>query len=840
MIIRDPFMPHSIADYSRRVSALAVVAVYCMGAASFASLMQAAPAGTPTRAATPASTTALKAPVVAAAPTTPPTAAEPWSEQLWDAARTGNEEQVNRLLEHVPADATSDAAKRLRESVTRRDEHVAETAKKVAAQRIEKAKEMTDAVAAGNATKGLIGAAYLKFLSTDWKADLASPGVKAAIALADSKIAEARASGDWLYAEELLNRVRSLYEGSTQKEEFQKYDDALETDVSRRVMLVLNYAPHAWYELRKKQYERLDEKDRKEPFAPFNEKGDDDWKQTIEGINERILAEALTQIAAQHLENVGWKPLIEGGLSMVHQLATTPALKEKFPSLGDAVLTGAFGHAVNAELATVSAMPAGEVNVKTFNKVFAALRAANDATVKLPVEVIVREFGNGTMATMTHDFEDPYTEIVWPDRMRRFSQAIKGNFVGVGILIRHNEKREIVIINPLDGSPSKRAGIKPQDKITAVNGLSTADWPLDKAVDTITGPAGTQVTLGITREGEAKPIEYPLTRERIKMYSVQGWKKTGYNERFEPQWDWYVDPEDGIGYIRLTGFNEDTFTDFLKSMREMSTQRDINGLILDLRGNPGGLLQSAVSFVNAFLRTGRIVSVEDRNGQELYAFTAQRQRAPLADVPTVVLINEGSASASEIVSGALEAHDVAVVIGERSFGKGSVQEVHDIDGRGAEAKANVKYTVQHYLLPPKPGEQKGRLVHKQPGSDDWGVMPDYVVKLSPAQIDEINKIRASADDVPEEAVDGMSEVPGSAQIPGDEPASNGKVVEKKAKEPRDPADLVLKGIDPQVEMAVLLLQGRALGQAERAATATPVVAPAQRPATPEAAGKARS
>ncbi len=833
-------MPHSIADYSRRVSALAVVAVYCMGAASFASLMQAAPAGTPTRAATPASTTALKAPVVAAAPTTPPTAAEPWSEQLWDAARTGNEEQVNRLLEHVPADATSDAAKRLRESVTRRDEHVAETAKKVAAQRIEKAKEMTDAVAAGNATKGLIGAAYLKFLSTDWKADLASPGVKAAIALADSKIAEARASGDWLYAEELLNRVRSLYEGSTQKEEFQKYDDALETDVSRRVMLVLNYAPHAWYELRKKQYERLDEKDRKEPFAPFNEKGDDDWKQTIEGINERILAEALTQIAAQHLENVGWKPLIEGGLSMVHQLATTPALKEKFPSLGDAVLTGAFGHAVNAELATVSAMPAGEVNVKTFNKVFAALRAANDATVKLPVEVIVREFGNGTMATMTHDFEDPYTEIVWPDRMRRFSQAIKGNFVGVGILIRHNEKREIVIINPLDGSPSKRAGIKPQDKITAVNGLSTADWPLDKAVDTITGPAGTQVTLGITREGEAKPIEYPLTRERIKMYSVQGWKKTGYNERFEPQWDWYVDPEDGIGYIRLTGFNEDTFTDFLKSMREMSTQRDINGLILDLRGNPGGLLQSAVSFVNAFLRTGRIVSVEDRNGQELYAFTAQRQRAPLADVPTVVLINEGSASASEIVSGALEAHDVAVVIGERSFGKGSVQEVHDIDGRGAEAKANVKYTVQHYLLPPKPGEQKGRLVHKQPGSDDWGVMPDYVVKLSPAQIDEINKIRASADDVPEEAVDGMSEVPGSAQTPGDEPASNGKVVEKKAKEPRDPADLVLKGIDPQVEMAVLLLQGRALGQAERAATATPVVAPAQRPATPEAAGKARS
>jgi hypothetical protein len=119
-------------------------------------------------------------------------------------------------------------------------------------------------------------------------------------------------------------------------------------------------------------------------------------------------------------------------------------------------------------------------------------------------------------------------------------------------------------------------------------------------------------------------------------------------------------------------------------------------------------------------------------------------------------------------------------------------------------------------------------------------MPDYVVKLSPDQIEEINKIRASADDVPEEAADGMVEVPGSAKEPGDEPAANGKVVDKKAKEPRDPAELVMKGIDPQVEMAVLLLQGRALGQAEKASSAAPATAPAQRPAAPEAAGKARS
>jgi len=160
----------------------------------------------------------------------------------------------------------------------------------------------------------------------------------------------------------------------------------------------------------------------------------------------------------------------------------------------------------------------------------------------------------------------------------------------------------------------------------------------------------------------------------------------------------------------------------------------------------------------------------------------------------------------------------------------------------------VKYTVQHYLLPPKPGQAKGRLVHKKPGSDDWGVMPDYVVKLSPAQIDEINKIRASADDLPEDASDSMLEVPGTAKPEGGaKPEGDGKVAgkgtekdaEKKPKEIRDPSELVQKGIDPQLELAVLLLQGRALGMNDRS-PAEPTTAPAQRPAAPGDAGKARS
>jgi carboxyl-terminal processing protease len=776
---------------------------------------------------------AADGPVAGDAPAAVPAdPAAAWGDALWDAARRGDRGTVDALLAKVPAGAEGPAAARLRDGVAARASHVEETARKVGEQREVRAKELADAMSKSNAVKALVAAAYLKYLSDDWKRDSARPEIAAALDLADRAIADARSAGDWLYAEELANRARSLTEGSAMHDRHRAYDEALETDIGRRVRLVLSYAPRGWYELRKRQYDRLDEADRKEPFPPFNEKGADDWKQSIEGITPDILREALGRIAAEHLEHVGWKPLIEGGLNMVRLLAETPALKENFPRIGEQAIAADFAAAVGRQLDAVKAMKAAEVDERTFRKSMDAVLAANKATVQLPPEVVVREFGDGAIATVSNDFEDPYTEIVWPDRMRRFSQMIKGNFVGVGILIRHDEKREIVIINPLDGSPAKRMGIKPGDRIIAVNGASTADWPLDKAVDTITGPAGTEVKLSVRREGEEGPLDFPLIREKIKMYSVQGWRKTGYNARFEPQWDWFVSPDDGIAYVRLTGFNEDTFADFLKSMRELAGQRPLNGLILDLRGNPGGLLQSAVSFVNVFMRTGRIVSVEDRDGQELYAFTAERQKAPLSGLPTVVLINEGSASASEIVSGALEAHDAAVVVGERSFGKGSVQEVHEIGGRGLDADANVKYTVQHYLLPPKPGAAKGRLVHKKLGSEDWGVLPDLVVRLSPDQIESINKLRAAADDLPEEAADGIGGVP----VPpagGDAPAAP-----EAPKEPADPADLVRKGIDPQLELAVLLLQARTVGRPSE--PEVPAVAPAARPAAEGVPAKARS
>jgi hypothetical protein len=188
----------------------------------------------------------------AAAPEAPVPA---WGDRLWNAARTGESATVDRLLAEMPEGADPEASRRFRDAVSRRSDHMAATAKEVEQQRAEKLKEMNEAVAAGNATKALIGAAYLKFLGSDWKSTIGTPEVRAAVALAEKRVDEACAAGDWLLAEELLNRLRSLYEGTPDREAYDRFDARLETDIGRRVMLVLEYAPRAWYELRRRQWE---------------------------------------------------------------------------------------------------------------------------------------------------------------------------------------------------------------------------------------------------------------------------------------------------------------------------------------------------------------------------------------------------------------------------------------------------------------------------------------------------------------------------------------------------------------------------------------------------------
>jgi len=302
----------------------------------------------------------------------------------------------------------------------------------------------------------------------------------------------------------------------------------------------------------------------------------------------------------------------------------------------------------------------------------------------------------------------------------------------------------------------------------------------------------TEVVLGVMRDGTEGLIQIPLIRRVIKIRSVKGWWKEGLDQNGIPQWDWMIDPDSRIAYIRLTQFTEDSYDDMRRAWREIREAGEPNGLIFDLRCNPGGLLISAVNVSNLFLNRGVIVSAEDKDGRQAWRdHRAQPGRAQMEDVPTVVLINRGSASASEIVSGCLQAHKRAIILGERSFGKGSVQSVLPI----ARNTAKMKLTTQYYRLPsPDGGITPGRLVHRRPGAtvidDSWGVIPDLIVKMSDHQVRDAMDLRQKADLIPED---------------------DDTVAEDLAIRP-DVNRLITEGLDPQLAQALLILQAHALAE----------------------------
>lgn len=711
-----------------------------------------------------------------------------WSDRVWEAAKKGEMDAVETLLKSVPDGTAAAEVKRIREMAADRFAHAAASQQDRSAE-IEKAtKELAEHFAAKDISKALTSAVKLQTLSDDWKATLLRDDVRQVIKLAEESDAKAQASGDWLLSQEVLYRLRTLYEDAGDRDTFKRYAEALEK-VNRRIGLLAQYAPKELHDLRKSQAARLTPN---EKFPEWNPAFAEDWQEQVKGITKGMLSAAIKRAAQNHISAKGWEPLVEGGLDAVAILATTDALGETFPGLADKAKVQSFVKAIERAKTKITSLPPDAVTNLEYNEVIAAVEQANDESIKLDHTVLYHEFGDGAVDELASRFEDQYTEIIWPERLRRFQQQIDGDFVGVGILIRHDDKREIVVVNPLEGSPAARGGVKAEDRLVGVNGAPTTGWSLNKAVEQITGPVGEGVTLSIKRAGVECNLDVKLDRERIKIRSVNGWWKKGLDTSGAPEWDWYIDPAAGIGYVRLTGFSEESYQDFRSAIAQMKSERSLHGLILDLRHNPGGLLNSAVDFTNAFVPSGSVVSGEDRNGREVFNIPAQPRRADLRNLPLVVLINQGSASASEIVSGALQAHDAAVILGERSFGKGSVQTVHDVSD---EASAAIKLTTQYYLLPPKPGEVHGRLVHKKPGATDWGVNPDLVVKMSPEQIEKSLELRQQADIIEEWK-------------------------DEKDRKPRpDPKELLSKNLDPQLETALLILQARALKDIDAAAVA---------------------
>lgn len=288
----------------------------------------------------------------------------------------------------------------------------------------------------------------------------------------------------------------------------------------------------------------------------------------------------------------------------------------------------------------------------------------------------------GAIAGAVGAVGDPYTVFFTPTNLNNFQTDLKGSFDGIGAEVGMKDAN-VVIIAPLDDSPAKKAGILAGDIIAKVDGQSTAGWTVDQAVDKIRGPEGTSVTLTLVRQGKSQPIEVTIKRQQIVIKSVK--------------WQVQNVPISGgvtkkIAVISISQFGDDTVGLFTQAVNDVLAQ-NVSGVVLDLRNNPGGYLESAVSVASEWLKSGELVVTEAKSNAPSQAYNASGSPR-LNGIKTVVLINGGSASAAEILSGALHDHGYGELIGEKSFGKGSVQEIVNLsDGSG------VKVTVAKWITP---------------------------------------------------------------------------------------------------------------------------------------------
>ncbi|MFN8846448.1 MAG: S41 family peptidase [Bdellovibrionales bacterium] len=271
---------------------------------------------------------------------------------------------------------------------------------------------------------------------------------------------------------------------------------------------------------------------------------------------------------------------------------------------------------------------------------------------------------------------DPHTNYMPPDLFKEFENETSGEFGGLGIEISV-QNGILTIISPIEDTPAYKAGIKAGDRVVAIDGQSTKGLSLVEASQFLRGKKGSSVTLKIVRENQENPLDITIVRGNVKIKSVK-----------------YTDLDDGFAYIKVTSFIENTVKDLSKTIEDhLSRHKKVSGLLIDLRKNPGGLLDQAVKMSDLFLREGVIVSTVGRS-QKDKEVTSASKKGKYTDFPIVVLVDQYSASASEIVSGALQDNKRALIVGERTFGKGSVQSIIKLqDGSG------LKLTVARYFTP---------------------------------------------------------------------------------------------------------------------------------------------
>jgi carboxyl-terminal processing protease len=306
-----------------------------------------------------------------------------------------------------------------------------------------------------------------------------------------------------------------------------------------------------------------------------------------------------------------------------------------------------------------------------------------------------KKLSQGAVKGMIDALGDPHSAYVDPDLYKLEVSSLRGKYTGIGAYVGVRDK-QLTIISPMVGSPAEQAGIKPGDKVLEINGKTTEGMSSTEAALTIQGPAGTSIKLLLLREGETKPFEVSIVRREITVKSVN-WEK-----------------KDRIGYIQLTGFQQQTDSELLSALKSLMAE-GVDGIVLDLRNNPGGLLASAVLVASQFIRDGVVVDVVDGAGN--HSPERVRGNGVATDLPLVVLMNNGSASASEVVAGALQDYGRAKIAGKKSYGKGSVQMITNLKDGSA-----LHLTVARWYTP------KGRPI------DGVGLTPDFPLELEGADL----------------------------------------------------------------------------------------------------------
>jgi len=324
----------------------------------------------------------------------------------------------------------------------------------------------------------------------------------------------------------------------------------------------------------------------------------------------------------------------------------------------------------------------------------------------------------GAITGMVSSAGDPYTVFLPPKENKEFKEDLGGEFEGIGAQLGMKDNR-VIVIAPLKGTPAEKAGIKPGDYILKVNDEDTVGWTVPQAVTKIRGPRGTSVNLNILHENSQKPLDLTIMRDTILVPSVEMWvKKVGEIEEIGGLEETEkLDQAKKVAYLRLSRFGDHTNQDWDKAVGEILTIQSNNGslagLVFDLRNNPGGYLEGSVFIASEFIKNGIIVS--QKNSDNTKQDYSVDKRGKLLDIPLVVLVNKGSASAAEIVAGALRDYKRATIVGETTFGKGSVQTPFDLT-----QGAGLHITTGKWLLP------KGETIAKV------GVKPDVEVKLDDA------------------------------------------------------------------------------------------------------------